>query len=290
MKESEKQKLFIVTGLSGAGKSVAIKSLEDFNGYCVDNMLPVLIKKFLGLIKRSDYSGAFIGLGIDIRSQGKIDRIFKILPDIKKFNYSYKIIFLEASNRTLIRRFSESRRRHPLTESGERIAGAIDEERKIMEPIKEKADIVTDTSRLNPHELKNRLKEIVFEGKKVQLNINLIAFGFKYGVPPNVDMVIDTRFLPNPHYDPDFSEKTGREEEIRDYILKEKISREFLKRYKALLEFLIPGYEREGKAYFNIGVGCTGGRHRSVVMADELADFIRDSGYEISRIYRDMEK
>ncbi|MDA3793214.1 MAG: RNase adapter RapZ [Elusimicrobia bacterium] len=290
MKNFKNPRLFIITGLSGAGKSVAIKALEDFNGYCVDNMPPALIKKFLSLIKSSDYSGPFTGLGIDIRSQGKIDKIFRILPDINKINYSYKIIYLEASNRTLIRRFSESRRRHPLADSGGRIAETIDTERHRMQPIKENADVVLDTSRLNPHELKNRLKEIIFKGKKVQLSINLIAFGFKYGVPPDIDMVIDTRFLPNPHYEPGLSAKTGLEKEIKEYVLKGALAKEFVKRYQDLIKFLIPNYEKEGKAYFNIGVGCTGGRHRSVVIADALADFIRNAGYSAGRTYRDIEK
>ena len=282
----KKPDIIIVTGLSGAGKSIAIKSIEDFGGFCVDNMPSALVIQFVKLILRSDYSKSLIALGIDVRSRGFTDNISEVLEKIKKMGYDYKIIFCEASNKVILRRYSESRRRHPLSENKESLEKTIEKERKRLAPLREKADIIIDTGNFNPHQLKQKLKEILLKKGGELININIIAFGFKYGAPENVDIMIDTRFLPNPHYEPELSEKDGNDPAIINFIMKNKISRDFVSKYTGLLDFLLPNYIKEGKSYLNIGVGCTGGRHRSVVITNKLCRHLKK--YNVFATYRDI--
>jgi UPF0042 nucleotide-binding protein len=280
----------IITGLSGAGKSVAIKSIEDFGGFCVDNMVAALIAEFIKLIGSSDYSKSIIALGVDVRSRGFMDKIFDALSQTEKIGYAYRIIFLEASNRAILRRYSESRHRHPLSEDRESLKQAIEREREKLAPLREKANIIIDTTNLSPHQLKQRLKDILFEKGEKALSINIIAFGYKYGIPEEVDMLIDTRFLPNPHYRSRLSGMDGNDLRVKKFVMNNDISREFLKKYKELLGFLLPNYIREGKSYFNIGVGCTGGRHRSVVISNEISKYLRRKKHEVSVTCRDIDK
>ncbi|MGM0441594.1 MAG: RNase adapter RapZ [Elusimicrobiota bacterium] len=280
--------IVIITGISGAGKSVAIKSIEDFGGFCVDNMPAALVLKFVKLIKSSNYSESIIALGIDVRSEGFMEDIFKILSRTEELGYNNEIIFMEASEDTIIRRYNESRRRHPLDKGKGRLKDALKEEKKKLSRLRKEADYIIDTSNLSPHQLKHKLKEIIVEEKEHSVQINLVAFGFKYGIPTDIDMLIDTRLLPNPHYKATLSDLTGNDEKIRDFILKKDLSKQFIDKYKDLLNFIVPRYVKEGKTYINIGIGCTGGRHRSVVVAGELAKFLKSKDYKVYKTDRDI--
>jgi UPF0042 nucleotide-binding protein len=290
MKKIKKPEIIVITGLSGAGKSIAIKSLEDFGGFCVDNMPSALIAKFARLIITSDYAKSLIALGIDVRSIGFMDSMFDVLEDPRKMGFTYKVIFLEASDSVITRRYSESRRRHPLRGEKETLKAAIEKERKSLAPLREKAGVIIDTSSLSPHELKQKLKELLFEKSEKSININIMSFGFKYGVPEDIDVLIDTRFLPNPHYDEKLSPKDGNNEEIKKFVMKKKLSKEFVSKYKDLLHFLVPNYIKEGKSYLNIAVGCTGGKHRSVVVSNEICNYLKKNKYNVYTTHRDIKR
>lgn len=286
-KDKEHKELIILSGLSGAGKSVAIKSIEDFGGFCVDNMPPALIEKFIRLIKASDLSRSLIALSIDIRSRSFLDSSLDALSKIERLGYSYKIIFLEASEAAIVRRFSESRHRHPLSQEGQTLKETVIKESVSLSPLREKADLIIDTSHLSPHELKDKLKDIIFSARRAPMEVNIISFGFKYGLPEEADIVIDTRFLSNPYYEPTLSHKDGRDPIVRDFVLENDISRRFIKEYESLLKFLLPNFVREGRAYLNIAVGCTGGRHRSVAVSELFAKKLSDEGESVRLTHRD---
>lgn len=290
MKKIRKPEIIIITGLSGAGKSVAIKAIEDFGGFCVDNMPSALIVQFVKLIKTSDYSKSLIALGIDVRSRGFMDSMFEVLPRTEKMGFASRIIFLEASDSTIIRRYSESRRRHPLSREDESLRDSIEKERKRLAPLREKAGMIVDTSGISPHELKKRLKDILFEKGVKSISINIISFGYKYGIPEDVDMLIDTRFLPNPHYQDRLSEKNGNNSEVINFIMESKVTGEFILKYKNLLSFLVPNYIKEGKSYLNIGIGCTGGKHRSVVVSNEICKHLKGNKYSVFTTHRDIKQ
>ncbi len=290
--ETKNPLIAVITGLSGAGKSVAINSIEDFGGFCVDNLPPALITRFLKLIKSSGYSHKLIALGIDLRAGEFIETLFKKLKKTEKMGYENVIVFLSADEKTIIRRYSESRRRHPLSSDmqNEVLSETIKKESEKIEPLKEKADIIIDTSQLSPWDLKARLREILCKNGAEKMTINLMAFGFKYGLPESADMVIDTRFLPNPHYNQELSALDGTDKKIKEYVFSSEESVEFLEKYKGLLKFLVPNYIKEGKAYLNIAVGCTGGKHRSVAVTEELEKFLKEKGYGVFLSFRDIDK
>ncbi len=282
--------IIIVTGLSGAGRSTAIKSIEDFGGFCVDNMPAALIEKFIGLLKGSDFSKSLVALGVDVRSRGFMEGIPGVFSAVENMGYESNIIFLESSDSAIIRRYSESRHRHPLSCEEETLPETIKSEREQLAPLRERARHIIDTTALTPHELKKKLRDILFEGESDFIHINIIAFGFKYGIPEEADMIIDTRFLPNPHYDTRFSFKTGKDRQVRDFIMKEELSMEFVQKYRDLLDFLLPNYVKEGKSYLNIGVGCTGGRHRSVTIASIISKHIEEKGHRPHVTNRDIDR
>lgn len=284
-----KARIIVVTGLSGAGKSSAIKSIEDFGGFCVDNMPSALIMQFLNLIKASDYGKSFIALGVDVRTSGFMENFFQILAAAKEQGFESKIIFLEANDQAITRRYSESRRRHPLIGGEDSLKSALEKERVRLAPLREKADIIIDTSNISPHELKKRLRVILFRKALESIKINLISFGFKYGIPEDVDMLMDVRFLPNPHYIPGLGEKNGLTDEIKKFVMKIPESKQFLQSYKDLLDFLMPNYIKEGRSYLNIGIGCTGGKHRSVVITNELAEYLQGKKYDVITTHRDID-
>ena len=275
MKKAEnRREAAVITGLSGAGKSVAIKSIEDFGGFCVDNMPAALIEKFIRLIRTSDYSKSLIALGVDVRSRSFMDNVLEVLDKVHRLGYAYRIIFLEADDEVLLRRYSESRHRHPLSSTGLTLKETLSREREKLEPLRERADIIIDTSSSSPHDLKQKLRETLFNSREITMRINVISFGFKYGLPEESDIVIDTRFLPNPYYEPELSGKDGTDSQVHSFVMESPLSRELLSRYRSLLDFLIPNFIREGRAYLTVSVGCTGGRHRSVVIAGLLADHL----------------
>lgn len=278
----------IITGLSGAGKSEAVRCFEDMGYFCIDNLPPALISKIaeLGSLPGSRIEN--VALVIDVRGRAFFDTLASVLDELKSKSISYQILFLEASNGELVKRFKETRRRHPLAESGEIIEG-IEKERHLLEGLRGSADMIVDTTDLETFELRDKIRSsFLGKQKKKGILITVISFGYKYGVPLDADLVMDVRFLPNPHYVNEFRDKTGEDEEVKNYVLKRKETKAFLNKFKDLLIFLLPYYLTEGKTHLIIALGCTGGAHRSVVLANEIEKFLKEKGYNITVRHRDM--
>ncbi|TDO94503.1 UPF0042 nucleotide-binding protein [Halanaerobium saccharolyticum] len=278
----------LITGMSGAGKSLALNYFEDRGYFCVDNLPPALISKFAELCLQSDLDK--IALVSDIRGREFFNELFEELAKIEKMNLNYNILFLEASDDVLIRRYKESRRRHPLDEEG-RILDAIERERKLLEELRGRATKIIDTGELKISELQQELNQSFFaEEDKNLLHLSLISFGFKYGIPRDADLVMDVRFLPNPHYVESLREKTGNDQVVQDYVLKWPITDKFYDKFFDLIDFLLPEYKKEGKSHLSIAIGCTGGKHRSVTTVNKLAEFLSDKEFNINLEHRDIEK
>ena len=268
----------IVTGMSGAGKLTAQKMLEDLGYYCVDNLPVPLISKFVELILEPNREITKVVLGIDVRADQSFDEVQEALEELKKKHFPYEILFMDSSDDTLMKRYKESRRMHPLAPDG-RVIDGISKEREILKKIKSESDYVIDTSRLLTRELKAELENIFVKNENYNsLMVNIVAFGFKHGLPADVDLVFDVRFLPNPFYIDELKEKTGNDKEVRDYVMSFPESREFLEKLTDMILFLIPNYVKEGKNQLVIGIGCTGGKHRSVTLANELYEALKDKG------------
>ncbi|SHJ63473.1 RNase adapter RapZ [Paramaledivibacter caminithermalis] len=282
-------KFVIITGLSGAGKSQAMKCMEDLGFYCVDNLPPVLIPKFAELCFSNRGEIQKIALVIDIRGRKFFNDLFKSLDQLKNNGYKYEILFLDASDETLIKRFKETRRVHPLNTEG-RIIDGINSERQRLEELKLRADKIINTSDMTPGELKEEIKKVYIEGTNNNIIISVLSFGFKKGIPLDADLVFDVRFLPNPHYIPELKEFTGNDKNVRDYVMKWPESIDFVKKLNDLIDFLIPYYEREGKYQLVIAIGCTGGKHRSVTVANILYDYLKEKGHRVKINHRDVPK
>lgn len=278
----------IITGLSGAGKSAAIKCFEDMGYFCIDNLPSNFISSLADLCLRPDSKLEKVALGIDVRGGEFFKNLFTELEQLKKKNVPYKILFLEASDEVLVRRFKETRRRHPLG-LGTRIIDDIIKERELMIPLRGEADKVIDTTNLNVWELRRevRLAFSAIEEKK-EVQINIISFGYKFGIPLDSDIVLDMRFLPNPNYLPELKDLTGEDERIRNFVVGNKEGKQFLKKIFDLLSFLLPHYVFEGKTFLEIAFGCTGGKHRAVVIAREVYQFLEKKGYNIYLRHRDL--
>lgn len=288
LKKGELQ-LKIITGMSGAGKSQVIYSMEDLGFFCVDNLPPTLLPKFTDLVSQSQGKTWKVALVIDIRGGEFFPALFESLSQLRDRGIQYEIIFLEASNETLVRRFKETRRRHPLAPHG-RVLEGIKEERLKLEELRGMADKIIDTSDLTNAQLKEQIIGL-FSGNKVDnLSITVMSFGYKYGTPMDADLTIDVRFLPNPFYVETLRALTGDEKEVKNYVLKNPVARTFLRKYVNLLKFLIPHYVSEGKAHLMIAIGCTGGQHRSVVMANKIGRALEKMGYQVSVAHRDILK
>jgi UPF0042 nucleotide-binding protein len=268
----------IVTGMSGAGNLTAQKMLEDLGYYCVDNLPIPLISKFVELILEPNREITKVVLGIDVRADQSFDEVQSALDELKKKNFPYEILFMDSSDETLQKRYKESRRMHPLSPDG-RVIDGIKKERAILKKIKSESDYVIDTSKLLTRELKAELENIFVKNESYNsLMVNILSFGFKHGLPSDVDLVFDVRFLPNPYYIDELKEKSGNDKEVRDYVMSFEESRIFLEKLNDMLLFLIPNYVKEGKNQLVIGIGCTGGRHRSVTLANELYAKLKDQG------------
>lgn len=282
-------KFVIITGLSGAGKSQAMKCMEDLGFYCIDNLPPVLIPKFAELCFTNGGEIQKIALVIDIRGGKFFDDLFESLDDLTDKGYKYEILFLDASDETLIKRFKETRRVHPLSSEG-RIIDGINAERKKLEDLKLRSNKIIDTSNMIPGELKEEIKKIFIEGTANNIIISVLSFGFKKGIPLDADLVFDVRFLPNPHYIPELKEFTGNDKSVSEYVMRWPESIEFVKKLNDLVDFLIPYYEREGKFQLVIAVGCTGGKHRSVTVANILYNYLKEKGHRAKLNHRDVPK
>jgi len=280
----------IVTGLSGAGKSTALKNFEDLGYFCVDNLPTTLIPKFAEICLQLKDKIKKVALGIDIREGDFLDDLFSSLEELGKMGFSHQILFLEASNSILVRRYSETRRKHPLDREGRSILEVIIKERKRLMGIKEQVDKIIDTTTLTPQEFKQVIFSSFKEAPELDtMNVSLVSFGYKYGIPVDADLVIDTRFLPNPHYIERLRPLTGNDPEVSRFVLKSSVTQKFLRKYFGLLKFLIPYYIKEGKSYLTIAVGCTGGRHRSVIIVNELKKSL-EKKYPVKTQYRDIGK
>ncbi len=264
-------KFIIMTGMSGSGKTVALKALEDYDYYCVDNIPVQLIPNFAELLAESDKSKLGAVLGIDIRNASELDAMKEILKELDDKSRDYDIVFLDADDETLIKRYKETRRKHPLSK-GSRLEIAIAEEREELSFLREKASIVLNTSKMLAKELREEIYKLFVEGSTANtLYINVLSFGFIYGIPTDADLVFDVRFLKNPFYEQELKTKTGEDEEVRNYVLEDAVCLSFLSKLEDLLKFLMPEYIKEGKTQLVIGIGCSGGQHRSVSIAIELA-------------------
>jgi RNase adapter protein RapZ len=281
----------IVTGLSGAGKTQAIRNLEDLGYFCVDNLPTTLIPKFAEACYNTDGRIDKIALVIDIRGGKFFDDLFESLKHLKREGYKYEILFLEASDEVLIKRFKESRRKHPLAPDGRLLNGILMERNRLRE-VKDRADNIIDTSKLATRELREEIAKIYSEEGQVetQLIITILSFGFKYGIPVDSDLAFDVRFLPNPYYIPELKKYSGNDKPVSDYVMNFKETRDFIDKLEDMLQFLIPNYLKEGKRQLIVSIGCTGGRHRSVTIANVIYNRLKDYGHKVNIDHRDIEE
>jgi RNase adapter protein RapZ len=279
----------IVTGLSGAGRSEAANVLEDLGFFVIDNLPPLLIPKVAELARAPGRPPTRYALGADVRS-GSLEDLHLALEPLREAGARTRIVFLEAADDVLVRRYEASRRKHPLA-AGERMSEAIAEERALLEPLKAEADVVIDTSNLNVHQLRDRLRALFATGQAEQsLQTSIVSFGFKHGLPLDVDLVFDCRFLPNPHWVESLRPLRGTDPKVKRYVMKQDETEAFLAELERLFALLLPAYVKEGKSYLSIGVGCTGGHHRSVVLAEELARTLERLGFPARVHHRDLER
>jgi len=278
----------IVTGLSGAGKSLATHSLEDLGFFCVDNLPPVLVPKFAEFVRESQGRIRRVALVIDVRGGEFFDALDTALAALEGMGIRSQILFLDASDEVLVRRFEETRRKHPL---GAHVLDGIRSERRRLQPVKERADKIIDTSTLSVRDLREELAgAFLKQGHERTLTVNVVTFGYKHGIPLDADLVFDVRFLPNPHYVETLRALPGNSPEVREFVLRWDQTREFQRRLHDLLGYLLPQYTAEGKTHLTIAIGCTGGKHRSVVLGEDLAGFLRGAGYGVRVKHRDVRK
>lgn len=281
--------LVIVTGMSGAGKTEAVRSLEDLGFFCVDNLPPNLVSKFVELLSQSEPPINRIALVMDIRGGRFFDTFFESLVYLEEEGFSYELLFLDASDECLVRRFKETRRKHPLSTVGE-ITEGIMKERTRLQDIRGRATKIIDTSELTPPQLREQVRELFAHGKSSSLVITVLSFGFKYGLPLDADTVFDVRFLPNPHYDRELRPRTGEDESVVSYVMSTPEAAAFQKMLRDLLLFLLPYYVAEGKSHLVVAIGCTGGKHRSVALARNIGRIIAEHGYQVSVKHRDISR
>ncbi len=281
----------IVTGLSGSGKSTAIRVLEDLGFYCIDNLPVVLTPKFIELCQNSEEQISRVALGVDLRERGFLADYPAVLDDIRRAGHRVEILYLDAADDVLVRRFSETRRPHPLAE-GTNVAAGIRREREKLADLKGMADRIIDTSAYTVHQLRDELRSLlgVVVGNEEAMRVFLVSFGYKYGLPSDTDMVLDVRFLPNPFFVDELRPLDGTDTAVARYVLDRGETRRFLEHTMTFLDFALPLYEREGKRYLTIGIGCTGGRHRSVAIVGELERRLAGRGYPVAAQHRDVER
>lgn len=279
----------VVTGMSGGGRRTALKMLEDAGFYCVDNLPVMLIEKFMELITMPDGEISKVALGMDVRADQSFEEATAILKHLKEKGYQFEILFLDANESELIKRYKETRRIHPLAVDG-RVEEGVRKERKVLESIRKAADYVIDTSNLLTRELKEELDRIFVNNEEYKnLMVTVMSFGFKNGIPSDADLVFDVRFLPNPYYIEELRSKTGNDKEVQDYVMGYRESEEFLEKLTDMINFLMPNYVKEGKYRLVIAIGCTGGKHRSVTLANALFDKMKENRqYGVKLFHRDI--
>lgn len=288
MEKSEGLKTIIITGLSGAGRTLAMRCFEDAGYFCIDNLPSSLILDLINICSLPGSKIDKLALVLDVRGRYFFDQLPNILRDLKEKSIDYQILFLWAGDETLIKRFKETRRTHPLVKNANVLKG-IRIEKERMKFLREIANIVIDTSHLTPIELKNRINNTIISGlERERMQIQVVSFGYSLGIPWDADLVMDVRFLPNPNYIESLKLKSGLDKEVYDFVMSKKETEKFLKIFSKLLSYTIPNYILEGKNYLKIAIGCTGGRHRSVVIAKEIFDFLKEQGYEVIIDHRDL--
>lgn len=281
----------IITGLSGSGKSTALRALEDIGFFCVDNLPVVLLPRFLKILADESKDIANVAMVMDLRQESFLEKYARIFDRLKEKGYHIEILFLDAGDDALVNRFSETRRVHPLSGRGSVMEGILLEREKLS-PLKKMADKIIDTTSSNVHQLKDAVQRhfLAATAKERLLILHVTSFGYRYGLPVDADMILDVRFLPNPHYVEHLKHYDGHHKSIRDFVLEDEGSRVFVQKLFDLMAFLLPLYEKEGKARLNVAFGCTGGKHRSVVMANQLGAYFIDRGYNVTINHRDIAK
>jgi RNase adapter protein RapZ len=280
----------VITGLSGAGRSEAAKALEDLDWYVIDNLPPALIRQMLSLALAQADQIKRIALVIDARGGQFFEEADGALRKMRRDITNFRLLFLEASDAELVRRFDASRRRHPLALE-DPVGEGIRRERELMSPFRDGADLILDTSGLSVRQLREKLRVYFEAGQPAEgLKTTVISFGYKFGLPLDADIVLDVRFLPNPHWIPELRDLTGRDEDVRNYVLTQDPTTDFLDRARDLFAVLLPGYQEEGRHYLTIAIGCTGGRHRSVVLSEEIARLVKEKGFHVKVIHRDVHR
>lgn len=283
-------RVVVITGLSGSGKSTALRALEDIGFFCVDNLPVVLLPRFLAIQSDPDKAIKQVAMVMDLRERGLLEKYPRIFTRLKEKGYRIEILFFDATDEAILRRFSETRRSHPLAPNGLLMDG-IRIEREKLAPLKRMADKVIDTTPCNVHQLKDIVQRYFLGSASGRsLVIHVTSFGYRYGLPADADMVVDVRFLPNPHFVDELRACNGHDFRVRDYVLESEAGRKFAAKLSDMMEYLIPLYEKEGKHRFNIALGCTGGHHRSVVMANHLGSYFADKGYYVNIAHRDIAK
>lgn len=285
-----KLNIVIITGMSGAGKTVAIQSFEDMGYFAVDNMPPNLIEKFVELLNTPDSKINKVAMVVDMRSRIFFDRLRGIVAELSNLpEVNFKLLFLDASDVELVARYKETRRSHPLAIDG-RVLDGITQEREILSDLKSLAEVVIDTSELTPRNLRARILERFSETKEAPFRIEVVSFGFKYGLPMDADLVFDVRFLPNPHYIPELRDKTGQDKEVFNYVMNQEASEAFYKNLMNMLSPIIPAYQKEGKSVLTIAFGCTGGQHRSVAFAERVSKALLKEDWHLNTSHRDKDR
>lgn len=281
-------KFIIITGLSGSGKSEAMRALEDMGFYCVDNLPPTLIPKFAELCHQSNSTIDKVALGIDVRGRKFFKALHESLNTLRKDKYIFEVLYLDCADDVLLKRYKMTRRNHPLA-INRQIPEGIKMERTILEPLKEIADCIIDTSNMKPKDLKEEISKIYSNGESNNnLTISVVSFGFKHGIPSDSDLVFDVRFLPNPYYVDELRSKTGEDQDVRDYVMDSQISHQFYEKLLDMINFLVPQYIEEGKHHLVISIGCTGGRHRSVTISNLISNELMKQGYRVVKKHRDF--
>ncbi len=285
-----KPRFTIITGLSGAGRSESAKCLEDLGYFVIDNLPPALIEKMAELVTVPGSKVSQVALVVDARGGEFFPELAKALAQLAERGVEHRILFLEAREQSLVRRFVQTRRRHPLAE-GDRLIEGIEKERQIMSPLRDEADVIIDTSDLNVHELRDKISSLFAEQHPgSDMAVNVMSFGYKHGLPMDADIVLDCRFLPNPHWVEDLRPLNGTNRKVRGYVLNAPDTGPFLSKVRAMISSMLPGFVREGRHYLTIAVGCTGGKHRSVVISEEIARYVKEKGFGSTVVHRDLDK
>lgn len=287
---AKKMRFTIITGLSGAGRSEAAKCLEDLGYFVIDNLPVVLIEKMAELMSVPGATIKQVALVVDSRGGEFIPALQGALRQLGERGIEHRILFLEASDETLVRRFVQTRRRHPMTDQ-DRVIEGIADERQMLKPLRDTADVIVDTSGLNVHELQDKIRSLFgVPDPSAGMSAHVISFGYKHGLPLDADLVFDCRFLPNPHWLPELRALNGTNRAVRDYVLEADAAQRFLKGVREMVDVMLPGFIKEGRHYLTIAVGCTGGKHRSVAIGAEIADYLAELGFPSTVIHRDLDK